>query len=145
MSDYVIYNTTTGRITKALTVIDANDTASVPANVGVGEASLAASGLPETHYVTGGASVIRPDLDTVCSLTNAGGWTANGTDTITYGSALPNPTKVRVSCDNPRFTQISDASITDGTLTLTTTAAGEYTIMLESFPYATKILTVTAS
>ncbi len=106
---------------------------------------LAATANLDTDRIVAGAVVAKVSLDTICSFTNAGGWLANGVDTISYGTSLPNPTSVEIKCTNPRFTHVPIFNETSGTLTLTTLAAGDYTITLRAFPYLDKIITVTAS
>lgn len=139
---YLLYDasgriTRTGRVDKLSLVAIQN-----PGTPMVGEAD------PETEWVDGGVITPRADLDSICSLTNAGGWTADGSDLLTYGSSLPDPTHVSIECDNPRFTPIDTVVVTDGELELTATAAGEYTITLttpDHPQYLTKVITATAT
>jgi hypothetical protein len=105
------------------------------------------TGTPDTHYVNGGAVVARPTLDAVATVTGAVGWHSNGTTVYSYGTALPNPTKVTVRANggvNGKFKDIAPFNVTDGTLNLTTTLIGDYVITLEAFPYLTKTLSVTS-
>lgn len=143
-AQFIVSKNSTGEILRYGFV----ESTSVSLQAGAGETAYTVSSaniLPSTHWVSGGVATAKVSLDTICSLTNAGGWLANGADTISYGTALPNPTLVTISCSNPRFTPVFDFNITDGTMTLTTTAAGNYTITLDAFPYIQKIITVTAT
>ena len=119
----------------------------VALQAGAGETAytITATARPDTHYVLAGVVTAKVSLDTICSLTNVGGWLANGVDTISYGTALPNPTTMTMVCSNPRFKSISSATVTDGTITLTTTAIGTYIITIDAFPYLTKVITVAAT
>ena len=145
---YVIYNTTSGKITSSVIVGDDYLSTDVALNAVSGEAVLlVADGVePSTHKIDVSGSpveVARVSLDTLCSFTNSGGtWTANSTDTIVYGSALPNPTTFVIQ--GPGELDGLTGTITDGTLTLTTEAAGDYKITLSAFPYLDKVITISA-
>lgn len=145
MLTYAIYNTTSGAITKVISIDDA-DILSIPANTGVGEASsLETTVDPDNYYYVGATKTARVSLDTICTFTNSGSvWNADGSDTIVYGSALPNPSTATVSCAANSFADYGVITITDGTLTLTTTVVGDYTIVISSFPYLDKTITVSA-
>lgn len=129
----------------------------------VSDASLATSNLasneslietaefidPQLYYATYVSSAwtvaARTSFDASNSLTNSGGWSASGTDSITYGSSLPNPTTVLVQSDNTSMEPVVAFTVTDGSLVLNTIVPGTYTITLSAFPYITKTITVTAS
>ncbi|MGH6646204.1 hypothetical protein [Aquabacterium sp.] len=132
-------------------IVQVPDSATLTASLQAGEASIvlaSAAYATSTHYMkyvsSAYAVTAKISLDTICTLTNTGGWVANGSDSITYGSALPNPTTIRVTCSNPSM-PIIGGSITDGTMLLTTIVAGAYTIELMAFPYLTKIISVDAT
>ena len=145
---FVIYNNTSGVILSSMVTGDDYLLASVALNAGVGESALEVGDGVESssHYidVTGSpVEVARVSLDTLCSFTNSGGtWTANSTDTIVYGSALPNPTTFVIQ--GPGELDGLTGTITDGTLTLTTEAVGDYKITLSAFPYLDKVITISA-
>jgi hypothetical protein len=144
----VIYNNTTGIITSTLVGGDDYLLSNAALNAVSGETALeVADGVEQsTHYIDVSGTptaVAKPTLDTICSFTNSGGvWTANGTDTISYGSALPNPTKY--SIQGPGELNGLTGTITDGTITLTTAATGDYTINLKTDFYLLKVITITA-
>lgn len=121
--------------------------ADVSVQAAAGETAYVVNGdvRSDTYYFVGTTATAKVSLDTVCTLTNTGGWLANGSDTITYGTALPNPALVTISCSNLRFTPINDVLITDGTLILTTTSPGNYVITFDAFPYLKKFIYVTAT
>jgi hypothetical protein len=100
---------------------------------------------PEKSYVLNGVLTPKPSLDAGSSLSNAGAWKADGVSELTYGPALPNPTKVTISSSSSAFIPPAPFDVTDGTLDLTTIASGEYTITLEAFPYLKKVIRVSAT
>lgn len=96
-----------------------------------------------THYVQNGQFMERAEMDDIATLTGADNWQANGTDLLTYGGGLPAGTKVTISCDNPLFETVS-TTVNDGTLSLTTTAPGNYVVHLSGFPFTDKTFTAVA-
>lgn len=144
MLNYVIYNTSTGEITKSLQIYDENDTVSVANNVGGGEASLQEDGEPSTHYVTGGVSTPKLALSTVATW-NTTTIDADGVDAATLGSSLPNPTRITVIASAPGIAPITQVNVTTGTFTLTTTTPGTYTVITEVFPYLNTSTTIEAT
>lgn len=148
MSDlliYAIYNTTTGEIKKVFGVLP-DDTVTVPANVGSGEASsLETSVDPDTEYYVSGVKTTRPLMTTVATWDTTS-ITANGTSSATLGPSLPNPTNILVSFSIPSIDG-SGTSITEtsGSFSLTTVAAGSYTVTATAFPYQTYTTVITAS
>ncbi len=141
--NYAVYTTSTGHIEQLGNAPDSTAMA-LQAQTGQTAASCSSS-VTFDYWYNGSAFALKPTLDTICSLTNTGGWLANGSDTISYGTALPNPTVVAVTCDNPIFNSIDPTSITSGTVTLTTTAPGNYTITLTAPMYLTKTISVSAT
>ena len=92
----------------------------------------------------GTAFLKRPDFDATNKFTNELDWIADGVDEITYGPALPNPTKVTVTCSSFLFIPVDPIMVTDGQLEMTATLPGVYKIKLESFPYLDKTIEVVA-
>lgn len=146
MNRYAIYHATTGEIRQ---IIGTNDTAEVTANTPGGYAAMVVTeGVSgATHKISMPAPsevVSKASMDTVCTLTNSGGvWNANGVDTISYGSALPNPTYYEIYCSNPEI-EYADGTVTDGTFSLVTNAVGDYRIILRAFPYLDKTIEISA-
>jgi hypothetical protein len=147
--NFAIYNTTTGEITKTLVAGDNYTITDVLLNAASGEnAMLVSSGVvPSTHYINVSGTpteTAKVSLDTICSYTNSGGtWSADGVDTIVYGSSLPNPTNYVIQFADQPLNNLT-GQITDGTFTLTTSIKGDYVINLSAFPYLNKTITTTA-
>ena len=146
MLNYAIYNSTTGQITKELFILD-DDSVTVPGNTSVGElSSLITTETKETHYFVANVITVRPNLDSICSLTNSGNvWLANGSDTITYGNALPNPTYYELSHLSDTEIAVQTGNITTGSLSLTTVSSGDYRLFFRAFPYQDKTIILTAT
>lgn len=142
---YVLYENTTGKIVGDGDVSTSDqvlqqNTASLTAIAGAGSIAL--------NYVLSGVITARPALSTVATVTNAGGWAANGSDVYSYGTGLPNPTTVSIKANGAsgyNFTNIPPFTVADGVLNLTTTMPGDYVITLTAFPYQDQTLSVTAS
>jgi hypothetical protein len=144
-SSYVLATSANGPILAAGTVTSDYQVAQQSTS---GYTAYAGVGTPQTHYMLNGAITTRPDLASLATVTNVGGWTANGTDVYSYGTTLPNPTTVTIRANGTAgyaLSPVAAFNVTDGTLNLTTTMPGDYVITLDAFPYATKTLMVTAS
>lgn len=148
MSNYVIYNTTSGKIVYSIMLTNDTDIDSITANVGVGEDYLQGgdSDAVSNSYVNAG--VVVPLLE----FEDMSGWdtttiSANGTSTATFGSALPNPTQVQIRPDTTTTgaTALTTVNVTDGSLSFATFAPAVYSFEISAFPYRTIITTVTAS
>lgn len=129
---YAIYDNTTGMILSILEVL-ADDTVTIPGNTGVGQTAVQDDTVDDDlHYYVAGVRTNRPLLSTANSW-SATTVVANGINTITFGSSLPNPTTANVSSIT------GDAglsgTVTDGTFEFSTNIAGSYFVDLEAFPY----------
>jgi hypothetical protein len=137
---HAIYNTTTGQVTKVIGLDPTTDVFTVAANIGAGEAAYYnTSGdfySAEEQYFPSGVLTTRPKI------TNAGvapinyrNFIADGADTVTWGTALPNPTYINF--DTPLEAQgLIDHMETSGSLSLKTMVPGNYNIEFRApFPY----------
>lgn len=68
---------------------------------------------------------------------------ADGSDTATIGSGLPNPTRCIIQNNIEGTTGPEPFDITDGSLAITVPTPGIYTIMLSKYPYKDEIFTIT--
>jgi hypothetical protein len=113
---------------------------------------------PNTYYVTNYPS--SPTLSTLLSFTTSNSWNTtsipnNGTTQAIFGSSLPNPTTASIAITNSPTTLAysrgspatvyMNQTITDGSLVMTSTVAGLYTVTLSAFPYQTYTATITVT
>lgn len=144
-----IYNTTTGEVKKLIQVPDGYDTVTIAnLNTESGQAAISVSDnfAKEYYYIDPGTLTETPKLnfDDTNTLTNTGGvWLADGVDSITYGSSLPNPTSYFMQTDVDGLDGLH-GDITDGLFELTTEKPGTFNITLSAFPYVDKVITVSA-
>lgn len=69
---------------------------------------------------------------------------ANGTDTATFSSSLPNPTQIVVSVPNG-LNIPGPINETSGSFSVNTTVPGDYIVTFISYPYKQQSYTITAS
>jgi len=99
---------------------------------------------PISEYVVSGAITTRPLFSAVATL-NKSVITADGTDSATLGSGLPNPTTV-VGLQIPDGGEYTPAitTITDGSLIIKSAVVGQIAFNLRAFPYQNQLFTVEA-
>lgn len=107
----------------------------------VGEIAVEGEADLNTQYIVAGVLTDRPIL-------HEAGWntlsiSANNVDTATYGGSMPAGTVATVITPTGVDNIMSDVS--DGILDITTSAPGDYTVLLQKFPYQDHkdVLTVT--
>lgn len=109
-----------------------------------GETAIGGEADDATEYIntTNQSVIARPSLTATWNKTTI---TANGTDTATLGSSLPNPTIVTV--DVPTGAVLPDPEeVTAGSFSLATTISGDYTVRIyPPFPYMSITQVITAS
>jgi hypothetical protein len=138
MSIYTIYNSTTGLL---LRKISTQDVDLANAQVQSGESIINQDLSFDTQYISSGSPTTRPTLSLTWNKTTI---TADGSDSATVASGIPNPTNYRIIVP-AGIQSISDGTITTGTLTFTADLSGIYTIILDSFPYQTYKQNITAT
>lgn len=146
-----VYELDTGRILRLTTCTDEDQHLQV---YNANEAYIDVAydlDLLDTSYVVDGVLTTRPSLDSICSFTNSSDvWVANGTDSISYGDALPVTTTYKLyavaGADGiDPFIAPQEGTITTGTFSMTTTRKGIYTLIFDAFPYRKKTITVEAT
>lgn len=134
---FIVYNNTTGAILRTGECPDAD----LALQAQTGETAIEGEANDATQYIDGGSVVSRPALTAVWNKSSV---TANGSDTATFGSTLPNPTIVTVVVPDGAETPPAE-TVTIGTFSFATPVAGEYTITVSPpFPYKPIIKTITA-
>lgn len=94
------------------------------------------------HYISGSAVTSRPTITATWDKTSV---TANGSDTATLGSTLPNPTSVSVAVPDGAVTP-DDEVVTGGTFSFATSIAGNYIInVTPPFPYLSHTQVIVAT
>jgi len=92
---------------------------------------------PDTQYVLAGAVDWRPSNPSTPDKTT---FTADEVDMVTI-SSIPNPSDVNVKGPSVN----TDATVTDGTLEITASVPGTYTVTIDSFPELVKTITLEAT
>jgi len=148
MSQYWLVEDSTGKIIQMfdvdLTTQPTFLTDNTPANHST---YLVQSGeTKDNTYFPSTIRTTRPLLTTVASW-NKTTLISDGTDSVTFGSGLPNPTTVNISFISIGLLPPNDVTqvVTDGTLTITTTVLLDLQINIDVFPYQpySQIITVT--
>lgn len=130
------YNTTSGRITRHLEVDLTEDPTGITRNAKAGESDYTSNSTLDDalYYFPSGVLTERPSLLPTSSWNKTVG-RSTGTDTITLGASLPNPSFCDIISSPEAVTNIFDQSVTTGSLSLTTTVQGTYNLVLSAFPY----------
>lgn len=134
---FIVYRDSDGAILRSGECPD--DTLSLQAQTD--ETAIEGEANDSTQYISGGVVTARPTLTATWNKTTI---TANGSDTATFGSTLPNPTTVTVgvpvSATAPEAEQV-----TTGTFSIATPISGEYTVtVMPPFPYMPVTQVITA-
>ncbi|WP_025041034.1 hypothetical protein [Nitrosospira briensis] len=125
--NYIVYETTTGAIVRSGECQD--DMLDDQARVG--ETAIEGEADDTTQYVDGGLVASRPEITALWNKTEVA---ANGSDTATLGTSLPNPTEVSVSVPDGAVAPETEI-VTSGTFSFATPIAGSYTInVIPPFP-----------
>lgn len=135
LAQYIIYNTTTGEITKRLIIETENGLDSVTNSVGTGEDYVQSDADPATHYVSSGVVTARNTF----TASNSWDYTTITTSTsAVFGSSLPTGTVVNVIPHQNAILNgagvTSPVTVNDGSLTFSSTIPGTYTVVFNKYP-----------
>lgn len=136
LTNYLIYETATGRIVKTIYIDTDIDSSTLPSNVISGEAYIAADvGLDyTTSYILGGVVTPLIEFDSNNTLSSST-ILADGMTLLTFGPNLPAGTTVYVK--SPESAADLYGSVDDGTFEIAVYVTGDYTVTLNAFPYRT--------
>ena len=143
MINYVIYETSSGRISSYGVVPDQAHYDIIPCS---NLDTITPDSIDDDNkqYYLNGILTTRP------AFSDANAWTktaitANGVDSAIFGPAIPNLTNVRIINQSAKLAIPVEEVIITGTLTITTTAPGRYVVTLTSFPYQPYTHTIIAT
>lgn len=147
--NYWVVVDTTGEIVGSITGDTTIDSGIITNNVAIGHTAYAQvnGDTAENTYYPTGTRTTRP-LFSTANTWNKTSILANGTDTATFGSSLPNPTDCVVSFIGVTGTVqrvLQSQTIIDGSLSINTSIPGTYVVNLSAFPYQSYTQTITAT
>lgn len=141
---FVFYDDITGAITRIFTV-DQDRTDTGTNNAATGESfEIETAADAELEYYVAGVKTARPLLSDVATWDSLA-LDADGVDSVTLGSGLPNPTIIDIIVPVELGLQSQRIEEESGAFTLTTTIPGSYFVRIEVFPYVTQTFEIIAT
>ncbi|SHM10748.1 hypothetical protein SAMN05216428_1146 [Nitrosospira sp. Nsp11] len=135
--NFLVYETTTGAIVRSGQCQDDM----LDSQSRSGETAIEGEADDATQYVDSGVVSSRPTITATWSKLEV---IANGSDTTTLGSSLPNPTEVFVFVPDGAVAPEMEI-VTSGTFSFATPIVGSYTInVIPPFPYQPHTQIITA-
>lgn len=125
---FIVYSDLDGRILRVGECVDALfDSQSLS-----GESVIEGEANDEEEYILAGVITPRPEITAIWNKTAI---SADGADTATFGSTLPNPTDISVMVPDGAISPEVE-TVTSGTFEFATPIVGEYTLsIVPPFPY----------